>query len=868
MDPVRDQLQQALGEAYRVERELGGGGMSRVFLATETALNRRVVLKVLPPELASRMSVERFQREITLAARLQHAHIVPLHAAGDADGMPWFSMPFVEGDSLRTRLSAGELPIAEVVRTLRDVASALAYAHGKGLVHRDIKPENILLAEGGAAVTDFGVAKALHVAGEAHGGTLTSAGVALGTPAYMAPEQIAADPRTDHRADVYAVGMVAYEMLTGHNPFAGRSPQATMAAHMTETPVPLAQARTSTPPALATLVMQCLAKSAADRPQSAQAIVQALDTLATPTGTPPMGAESRGVYPAASGQSRVRIAAIALGVVALAAGAWYASRNANGERGADTQRRRVAVVPFENLTGDKTLDVVGRVASEEFSRSIMQSDSADVMAGDAVLAAIGDGAIAGSAGVVARVHKATGAGIIVVGSYSKSGDSLRMQVSVIDATTGKVIRALDPTMGPVPDPMVAIAALRERLLGSIVSGDIARKVTVTSTPPKYRAYLEYLAGMREVVKSLSASRPFFERAIAIDSSFVAAYGLLTSTYVFAQQFDQAERVVARLGAQRDRLSATERLQADFYAVLLSGDAPEALQLAQELYRRTDEPSWAMMVADRGLTVLKPKVALDALMLSDSAMVAAGWLGQINAEAMAYHLLGDFRKELETLDRGIVRLPQFAAFYTRIKLRTYAALHDLGAARAVADELLQQSDRGTVGAFEWLQIGATEFAAHGDSAAGQQLNRQALDWARANAPTTASLPWERLVGQLWLFAGALDSAAAHFTRALPDTSANAIETIGYLAIVAARKGNDARARAVADSLAAHVPKWDRGRTPYWRAGILAELGDREQAMRLLTTAPRLGQQMMDWHSALPLRALRGYPPFEALIMPQK
>ena len=146
MDPVRDQLQQALGETYRVDRELGGGGMSRVFLSTETAFDRRVVLKVLPPDLANGVSVDRFKREISLAARLQHAHIVPLLSAGEANGLPWFSMPYVEGESLRARLGRGELPVAEAVRTLRDVASALAYAHAKGVVHRDIKPENILLA--------------------------------------------------------------------------------------------------------------------------------------------------------------------------------------------------------------------------------------------------------------------------------------------------------------------------------------------------------------------------------------------------------------------------------------------------------------------------------------------------------------------------------------------------------------------------------------------------------------------------------------------------------------------------------------------------------------------------------------------------
>src|SRR6266566_267499 len=201
-------LQSALGAAYRIEQELGGGGMSRVFLARERELERQVVVKVLPPEMAAGVNAERFRREIQLAASLQHPHIVPLLAAGHADDLVYYTMPLIEGESLRAKLAhQGELPIAEAVRILRDVADALAYAHAHGVAHRDIKPDNVLITNHHAVVTDFGVSKALS---ESSGkSSLTSAGVALGTPAYMAPEQAAADPHTDHRCDIYAVGALA-----------------------------------------------------------------------------------------------------------------------------------------------------------------------------------------------------------------------------------------------------------------------------------------------------------------------------------------------------------------------------------------------------------------------------------------------------------------------------------------------------------------------------------------------------------------------------------------------------------------------------------------------------------------------------------
>lgn len=278
---LRDRLQATLGSAYTLEHELGGGGMSRVFAATETALGRKVVVKVLPPELAEGVSVERFKREIQLAARLQHPHIVPVLSAGEMGGLPYYMMPLVNGDSLRTRLSSGKpLPISEVVSILRDVAKALACAHENGVAHRDIKPENVLLTGGSAVVTDFGVAKALSASKTlAQGETLTQVGTSLGTPAYMAPEQVAADPSTDHRADIYAFGVMAYEMLSGRPPFHGRTPQKLIAAQMGERPTPIGELRSDAPPLLAQLVMQCLEKEPDDRPQSAAALVLSLEQV-------------------------------------------------------------------------------------------------------------------------------------------------------------------------------------------------------------------------------------------------------------------------------------------------------------------------------------------------------------------------------------------------------------------------------------------------------------------------------------------------------------------------------------------------------------------------------------------------------------
>jgi serine/threonine-protein kinase len=293
---LRQRVQQSLSGTHTIERELGGGGMSRVFVASEHRLGRTVVVKVLAPDLAAAISTERFEREIRLAASLQQANILPVIAAGDVDGLPYYTMPYVEGESLRARLGKGALSIGEAIDVLRDVAKALAYAHGRGIVHRDIKPDNVLLSGRSAVVADFGIAKAIAAAQErSPGATLTQLGTAVGTPAYMAPEQAAGDPSTDHRADVYAFGAMAYELLAGHPPFHGLSPHKLMAAHMSETPRPIEELRAECPPTIARMINRCLAKDPERRPSTADELLRELDVTTSAPGAA-MPFHGRGLF--------------------------------------------------------------------------------------------------------------------------------------------------------------------------------------------------------------------------------------------------------------------------------------------------------------------------------------------------------------------------------------------------------------------------------------------------------------------------------------------------------------------------------------------------------------------------------------------
>jgi serine/threonine-protein kinase len=346
-------LKRALSDRYEIEREVGAGGMATVFLANDLKHDRRVALKVLKPELAAALGPDRFPREIKIVAQLQHPHILPLHDSGETEGFLYYVMPFVDGESLRAKIERdGRLPIGDAMRILREVVDALATAHAQGVVHRDIKPDNVMLSGRHALVTDFGVAKAVSDSG---GEKLTTVGVAVGTPHYMSPEQAMGEAQLDHRADIYAVGVVAYEMLTGEPPFAGKTSQAVLSAQVIERPADLRERRPNVPAPLAEAVMRCLEKEPADRWQTAEELLHHLETVAvTPSGgTTPTDTRPVQATPARPTARRWWIPSLAAALIVLGSiGGWLAFGPSAGD-GID----RIGVLPIEDISGQDALFV-------------------------------------------------------------------------------------------------------------------------------------------------------------------------------------------------------------------------------------------------------------------------------------------------------------------------------------------------------------------------------------------------------------------------------------------------------------------------------------------------------------------------------
>ena len=464
---LQDSLQTALSGTYTLERELGGGGMSRVFVAEEHALARRVVIKVLSPDLAASVSAERFKREILLTARLQHPHIVPVLAAGETNGLPFYTMPFVEGESLRVRLvRTGAMPVGHAVKIVRDVARALDFAHERGVVHRDIKPENILLAGESATVSDFGISKALDVARTpGQTGALTEVGFAVGTPQYMAPEQIAADPDVDHRADLYSLGCVAYEMLVGEPPFAGLGPTAVLRAHLIQNPGLVADRRGDVPDVLCNLIARCLAKDPANRPPSARDLLAVLDGATTPSG------------------GRLSTSAFAAEIKA------------------------VAVLPFTNLSADQESEHFADGLTEEVITDLSMLKTLRVISRQSAMR------LKGTDKDVRTIARELGTRYVLTGGIRKAGSNIRVTAQLIDASADAPLWA-DKYTGTLED----VFDIQERLSRQIVD---ALRVRLTPDEERriaerpiadMRAYEFYLLARQEI---WGFTAPSLDRALQL-----------------------------------------------------------------------------------------------------------------------------------------------------------------------------------------------------------------------------------------------------------------------------------------------------------------------------------------------------------------
>jgi serine/threonine-protein kinase len=530
--------------------------MSRVFLARETALDRYVVVKVLGSEVTAGLSADRFAREVRLAASLQHPNIVPVLTTGMADGLPYYTMPFVKGESLRARMrELGTLPRRQVISILRDIARALEYAHNEGVIHRDIKPDNVLLAGDAALVTDFGIAKAISVARTSSSdsvkpdGTLTQAGSTVGTPAYMAPEQ-ASGQAVDHRVDLYAWGILAYELLGGDHPFAGKASLVELlAAQLTQAPAPLSEKARDIPVSIADLVMRCLEKDPDDRPANAGELLDGLEFTHESRDRPlppPKKRRSKKIVPFALG------AAVLL--VAVAGYSFYAR---NGKAAKPISRSSVAVLPFANGGADSAEAYFGEGIADELMTALAKVPGLRVASRTSAIALSRRHDLD-----VREIGRQLGVSAVVEGTVRRSGGQRRVTAQLTNTEDGLTLwsdayERENKEVFAVQDDITKaiVAALRPEFAGGI--NTLANKAALgpgTSNTDAYDLYLRGLYLIERRGAGVAQSAKYFQQAIEKDPGFARAYAGLADALEFFPYFAgvASARVEPRVRAAAER----------------------------------------------------------------------------------------------------------------------------------------------------------------------------------------------------------------------------------------------------------------------------------------------------------------------------
>ena len=722
---------------YNVERELGGGGMSRVFLAVEKKLERSVVIKVLPDNVAEAISVDRFRREIHVVAKLQHPHIVPVLSSGEIDGNPYFTMPYIAGETLSDRIARdGELPIDDAVRILRDIASALAYAHRSGVVHRDIKPANVLLTDEYALVTDFGVAKALSASAVGdNAATLTAAGSTLGTPAYMSPEQVVADPAADHRTDIYSFGVVAYEVLTGSPPFVERNPQALMAAHATKAPETISTRRPALPAWLANLVMRCLEKHPADRPQTAAEISRILQSPESSGTTPSLTA----AVPVQRKRANVGAIAAALVLVAIIVGAaaFTLSRRNGGSSAASEAITSVAVLPLVNQSGSKEDEYFSDGMTDELATVLSKIPGLRVASRTSAYSFKGKQMNVGDIGHALNVQT------VFEGSVRRAGGKLRVTGQLTSVRDGLSLWT-DSYERDASD----VFAVQDEIARSIADklklhlAPAASKADAGAGTNNVEAYDEYLRGRyfwnARGAENLRRAIEYFDKAVALDPGFARAYAARAITYALLPEYSDASPADALEKTRADGEKALARdgtLAEAQTAIALAlvhsrrwDDAERAYQKAIEL-----DPTYPTAHQWYG-ELLYNTSRLDSSVSETAHARKLDPLAPILAAASSYalSLARRYPEALAVVTQGIELAPNLGVLHS-VAAQIYVGLRDAPNARREM-ELAARIDRELL-----LRQGqlAYVYAATGDTAQARAvLIRMQQSGAKESAHTVA------------------------------------------------------------------------------------------------------------------------------------
>lgn len=581
MSDFLELLRAGLSDRYAIEREIAGGGMALVFLATDLKHRRQVAIKVLRPEVGGSLGADRFLREIEVAAKLSHPHVLPLHDSGETDGLLYYVMPFVEGESLRHRLTREKrLPLRDALRITSEVADALDYAHGRGVVHRDIKPENILLSAGHAVVTDFGIARAISAAAEDR---MTGTGIALGTVQYMSPEQAVGDKSLDGRSDIYSLGCVLYEMLAGDPPFMAPTPQAVMARRFSEPSPTVTDVREGIPVAVERALSRAMAKDPSDRFATAEQFGDALSSASV--SVHPAGVAAR--QAAQRSWRGILAPLVVLAVIVVAGVVWSLSRGRLGV-GGSLAANRIAVLPFA-VHGGPQIAYLSEGIVDLLSRNLEGVDELQCVDPGTVMSALRGEVKSGATidvGTGRAILRRVGAGGFILGSVNAAGPRMRIQAALHTARGGAETGISASVEGDTTELLALVDRLSAELLVKRRPG-AAHRLTQTAaltthSLPALKAFLNAEQHLRG--RALDSAIAGYQRAIAEDSTFALAYYRLAVAAGWHERHAVSSQAIASALTKRGRLTERDRRLVAAYSAFRRGAAAEA----ERLYRETLE----------------------------------------------------------------------------------------------------------------------------------------------------------------------------------------------------------------------------------------------------------------------------------------
>ena len=830
----------AIADRYVVEREIGRGGMSRIYLAQDVRHHRAVALKVLPPDIATADGRALFLREIQTAAKLSHPNILPLHDSGEAAGRLFFVMPFVEERTLRDVLrERGPVTLAEAASIVREIADALDFAHSRNVVHRDIKPGNILFVAGHPVLADFGIAQALHAVQD----ETLSHEVVFGTPSYMSPEQ-ASGGRVDQRSDVYALGVVLREMLTGERSNEARryTPENNRSATSTR--------RTKIPSGVLRAIDRAIAANPADRFETA-------------------GAFARAVVAASKPPERVVWLVAPLLAIAIGAAMWFLARET--KPAIELQPRRVVVAEFENPAHRPELNYIGSMVADWVTEGLERTGFVDVVPTLTSLAA--SRYARAQRDPLESLAAETGAGIVVTGSAYLQGDEIEMQVQVSDASRHKLLGTVGPIRGPAASPIIAIDAVRTRLMGLLSStfdSRLAGSFEIPQRPPTFEAYLDFSQAMEDYLASrFHPAADRFYQAFEQDTSFVTALLMASIARSNEANYAAADSLLDLLGPNRSRLTPVDRDWYDYRRHLVSGERAAALASIRRIAAASPGTkatyNFAVEAMQNG-ALTDAKAAI--LSLSPDHGPMRGWAPYWDVRTRIRHLLGEHRAELRDAEAARQRFPTRLYVMSGL-VRALAALGRVSDLREAlqAAASLPADPSGVTPADLALEAG-TELLAHGKQTDATAMWNWGLDWLKMNRGLQALTFEERATRAKLYYALsqwrlAVDSAAA-LAREAPARS----DVLGLDAAALARGGDSASSRRLLATIAAIPRAYDMGIASQSEARVFMALGERDSAIARLRESAAEGHEFDIWaHRDLDFAPLRGDPGFENAVRPR-